>query len=450
MIAKSELLMYYKRPEVQEAIVKCAEDKEIAVKFGDKGFGKRPDMLRYSADVMELAKQGATSFHASEEIWMDPMQLGAGLRLKELDENRKAWDLVLDIDCDFLEYSKIAADMIIKALKFQGVKNISCKFSGRSGFHIGVKHSAFPEKVGDKETRLLFPDGPRAIASYLKGMIREHLTALVLSFDTLEEISEKINVKVEDLMTDGDFDVFKVLDIDTILISSRHLYRMPYSFNEKSGLVSVPVNPDEVLSFDTVDAISKNVVVNEYGFLEKGEEGEGKQLLIQSLDFASKQKQDEQHKEDYSMKEKRDYEEIKEAIPEECFPPCVKLVLNGLKDGKKRSMFILTNFLSSVGWDPEMIEARLRKWNEKNPEPLKEQLIIGQVRYHKQRKQRILPPNCDNEMYYKGMQVCVPDNLCSKIRNPTNYAVRKAKYINQVNKKNKKSVKKVKKVEKKD
>jgi hypothetical protein len=277
---------------------------------------------------------------------------------------------------------------------------------------------------------------------YLKNMIREHLTALILSFDTIEEISKKTNIPLNELIINGKFDVFKVLDIDTILISSRHLYRMPYSFNEKSGLVSIPINPLEVLNFDKNDAISKNVRLSQHGFLDKYEEGEGKQLLTSALDHLSKQKENEQQKDELSGKEKKDYEEIKEAIPEDLFPPCIKLILKGLKDGKKRSMFILTNFLSSVGWTPDMIEARLRKWNEANPEPIKETLIVGQVRYHKQRRQKILPPNCDNDMYYKGMQVCVPDNLCAKVKNPTNYAIKRARYVSQVNQKPKRRSKK--------
>ena len=66
MITKSQILLHYKRKEIQEAIVDDARDKEVAIKFGDGGFGKRPDVIRYPQDVMELAKQGATSFHASE------------------------------------------------------------------------------------------------------------------------------------------------------------------------------------------------------------------------------------------------------------------------------------------------------------------------------------------------------------------------------------------------
>ena len=66
------LLRHYKRSDIQEAMVRAAEDKEIAVKYGDKGFGKRPDVLRNPRDVIEFAKNGATSFHCSEELWTNP------------------------------------------------------------------------------------------------------------------------------------------------------------------------------------------------------------------------------------------------------------------------------------------------------------------------------------------------------------------------------------------
>ena len=73
------LLRHYKREDVQRAIVACAEDKEIAVRF-DKGFGKRPDVLKYPRDVLELAKKGATSFHCSEELWTNPMAIVTGMK----------------------------------------------------------------------------------------------------------------------------------------------------------------------------------------------------------------------------------------------------------------------------------------------------------------------------------------------------------------------------------
>ena len=102
-------------------------------------------------------------------------------------------------------------------------------------------------------------------------------------------------------------------------------------------------------------------------------------------------------------------------------------------------MFALVNFLASCGWSQDMIESRLKEWNKMNEEPIRETILMGQVRYHKQRKEKILPPNCENQMYYKDLRLCTPDNLCQKIKNPVNYAIIKVKVHNKENKKKKKT-----------
>src|SRR3989338_1862763 len=105
------LLKHYKRRDVQEEIIINSQNKEVAFIYGEKGFGQRPDVLRHASDVLELAKNGVTSFHASEEIWSNPLRLDAALKKKELEDLRKGWDLVIDIDCPILDYSQIAADL---------------------------------------------------------------------------------------------------------------------------------------------------------------------------------------------------------------------------------------------------------------------------------------------------------------------------------------------------
>ena len=226
------------------------------------------------------------------------------------------------------------------------------------------------------------------------------------------------------------FNPLSIIEIDTILISSRHLYRMPYCFNEKSGLISVPINPDKVLDFNKVIAIPENVKVSKFKFLDESNvaRGEAKKLIVSSFDYGEK-------KEEIMVKGGRKYEELKSALPEDFFPPCIKNILKGLEDGRKRSLFILVNFLTSVGWDYDKIEGLLRKWNKKNKEPLREVYLIGQMRYHKTQKKKILPPNCQNKMYYQDLQICKPDKLCEKIRNPVNYSRRKTFYLNKKGKK---------------
>ena len=434
MIPINVSLSHYKRADVQEEIIANSKDREVAARFNDN-FGKRPDVLRHASDILELAKQGATSFHASEELWGNPLMLDQSLRKQELDKLRIGWDLVIDIDCGIFEYSKIAADLVIKALKFHKVKSISCKYSGNKGFHIGVPYEAFPEKIRNDETKNMFPDAPRMIALYIKHMIMEEFGKRILEFEKndFNNIIEKSGKQASELLYEEKgikkFNPESILQMDTLLISPRHLYRMPYSLHEKSGLVSTPLNPDRVMLFRKEFALPKNVKVSKYRFLEKEnvEPNEARQLLAEALDFNIKVG-------DIELKEKKEFEAPEKALPEELFAPCIKAISNGLEDGRKRALFVLVNYFTSIGWDYDLIEKKLREWNAKNREPLREVYILGQLRYHKQMQKRILPPNCDNEMYMLGIGVCKPDNFCPKIKNPAQYTTKKAWLIDKTSK----------------
>ena len=434
MIPLNVSLSHYKRADIQEEIIANAKDREIAVKYNDN-FGKRPDILRNAVDILELAKQGATSFHASEELWRNPLQIDTSMRKHELDNLRKGWDLVLDIDCGIFEYSREAADLVIKALKFHNIKSISCKFSGNRGFHIGVPFEVFPEKMRNDETKKMFPEAPRKIALYIKEMIKQPLGEKIMKFEKndFNAIIEKTGKNAGEITYYSNkaraLNAEPFLNIDTLLISSRHLYRMPYSLHEKSGLVSTPLNPEKVLLFRKEFAIPKNVRISKHRFLagDNAQNDEGRQLLTQALDFDIRQEAD-------SLREGKELEIPQNALPEELFPPCIKLILDGLEDGRKRALFILVNFFTSIGWDYDMIEKRLREWNAKNREPLREVYLLGQVRYHKQMRKKILPPNCSNEQYMLGIGVCKPDNFCPKIRNPAQYTTKKAWLINRESK----------------
>ncbi len=417
MVTLSQALLYYKRPEIQKAIVKHAQDKEISGSFNMQGFSKRPDILEYPADVLEMVKRGITSFHCSEELWHEPLQISPTLTKKQLNEIRKGWDLLLDIDCKELEFSKIAAHYLVEALKYQGIKSVYVKFSGNHGFHICVPFEAFPQKVQDQEIKDLFPEAPRKIAEYLKFMIESHLRKALLEKYSKEEISNLIEKPLNEITKKGVLQPFTFLEIDTILISSRHLYRMPYSFNEKSGLVSIPIEPEKVLEFTKEYAKPENVKVTEIPFIERDiEVNQANKLFVQAFDFKPTIKKEKEIK-----RYEQQFEDLQEAVPEQFFPPCMHNILKGMEDGKKRAVFILNNFLSNIGWNKTQIKQRIHTWNKQNPEPLKEVYLKGQLRY----KTKVLPPNCQNMMYYKDMHICKPDNLCQRTKNPVNYARRK-------------------------
>jgi len=504
MLELSKRLLYYKRKEIESAIVFSSKDREIGTRYGENGFGKRPDILVYENDVLESVKNGATSFHISEERWDNPMQLSTEMKREELDELRKGWDLVLDIDCPYWYYSKLITYLFIKALKIHGIKSISCKFSGNKGFHLGVPFEAFPEEVNNIPIKNWFPEGPKKIALYLLEYISNNFIEIKengeIIFDKLhkttrEELSKltgktekelsmlrcvKCKKKVEKISsgkktefvcskcgmhivkTDNQkyltcpkcnllmqkfeikdlkcsncgskekpkeiFDPLSIVDVDTILISSRHMFRSPFSMHEKTGLVSLPISIGKVLTFEKDNASSEKINISAHPtFLDisKTTKNEAQNLMISAFDFG---KEDLQFKtilkgEVDKNKQYKKYDDLTSAIPLELFPPCILKILEGLEDGKKRSMFVLTNFLTSVGWNHDKAEELLMEWNKKNKEQLKEGLIRSQIRYHKQKNKKILPPNCRE--YYQDFHVCFPDSLCEKIKNPVQYSKRK-------------------------
>lgn len=429
VLTKSILLKYYKRKEIQDAIIEHGRDKEIGVRYGDS-FGKRPDTLTYPREIIELALKGVTSLHASEERWSNPLSLDSSLTKKDLDGLRIGWDLLLDIDCKIFEYSRICAYLVVEFLKYCEVKDYSVKFSGNKGFHIGVPFEAFPAKVGETPTKLLFPEAAKKIAFYVRDHIAGELARriMVLEENNFTKVKEKVNLPAGEIIRYtqnqmGDrvahLNVDKFLEIDTVLLSSRHLYRMPYSLHEKSGLASLPIDPEKILTFERVMG-EPDLIKPEFIFMNRNVSGESaRRLLVQALDYEVKLVEPREKR-----KEQKGYDElvINSPIKEDFFPPCMKVMLQGVGDGKKRAVFCMSGFLGKIGWNKEQIDEYLHTWNnEKNQPPLREVYLKGQLMHFNAGDK--LPPNCNNDAYYKGIGVCKPDGLCGKIKNPVNYTL---------------------------
>jgi len=385
-----DLREYYSKKEVQNKLMEVSKDREISVKVGDS-FGKRPDILQYPSDIIELVKSGATSFHISEEHWKNPLLLKPGMTKRELNSLRIGWDLILDIDGPF-EFSQITSYLITEALDFNDVKSYTIKFSGNKGFHIAIPFNAFPETVNSIKTKDLFPEGPQVIASYLKNIIKN-------------ELSERIK----------NDNPYSIVDIDTILISNRHMFRAPYSYHEKSGLISIPVKKENILNFNKEDAKPENVKFD-IPFLSGCKDGEASRLIIQAFDWNQKNTKPEE------KTVTKTYDEFSKKIPYEFFPDSIKKGMEGIKDGRKRFLFILLNFLRSLNYNYDEINDMINQWNEKNDEPLKEGYINAQIIWHK-RQNKVLPPNFTNKMYYDDLGIKVSDREM-KFKNPVNFAIR--------------------------
>ena len=488
--------LYYSQPKIQEALLAFGMNREVVPRYFE-GFGKRPDILQYPSDIMGLVNKGATSFHASEEIWRDPLGINADMSSEELTSMRSSWDLLIDVDSPFLDWSRIVAQLLIEALEAYGIKSYGLKFSGGKGFHIIVSGEAFPETYEEVTRHAAFPEWPRAICRYLMHSIRKEYNRRVTEFmPSVDVIQKRTNKTKEELVQapcpecgqpsekgvlthyrcedcgseiarpnvkrngkelrcincPGKITVLRTEEYffcpacktnshnklesseggkvtytkearerrmqfspdfseqvsgesiggsDLVLVAPRHLFRMPYSLHEKTALSSAVLTKEELATFTLRDADPLKITLRPY--LQKPLPESGLRLLSLALSW----------KKDYDKHERvqtqksyagRTFETTElRGITENMFPPAIKKLLKGMQDGKKRGLFILVTFLRSCGFAPDSISATVQEWNTKNQPPLKEGYIKGQLDWHFRQKKKVLPPNYDNEAFYKDL-----------------------------------------------
>ncbi len=223
------------------------------------------------------------------------------------------------------------------------------------------------------------------------------------------------------------------IDADLVLVSPRHLFRMPYSLHEKTSLSSIVIDKDKIKDFQIQDAIA--LKAKPKPFMPNSVENEAKNLLLQALDW--KENQEKNSKKIVRGNEKLEIEfkiettkdkKFKEIIitnlTDDLFPPCIKKLLQGQKqDGRKRALFLLLSFFRALKLDEQKIKAYLEEWNAKNYQPLPKAYITSQLNWYLKNPVR-LPPNCDKQNY-KELSVCTPDEICELIKNPVNYVIKK-------------------------
>ena len=487
--------IYYSNPKVQEAILRFSTNREVVPRYFE-GFGKRPDSIQYPSDIIELVNKGATSFHSSEELWLDPLKINSEMKPSEVNELRKGWDLLIDIDSPYLDISKEAAKLVIETLERYGIKNYGLKFSGSKGFHIIVPEKAFPKEYDGLTTKNMFPEWPRAITEFIFSEIKPEFRRRVgklMSFKHLEKENQvrvccmqcnSIALKGElaklkcsicglelerrdannkkklncmnancrgllDIVETNDYyycgncndpdnkklhlssnkypELFKEIEgeladehaeLDLVLVAPRHLFRMPYSLHEKTALVSVVLAKDQIDGFSPNDANHMKIKIMEY--LPKCDEDEAKKLLAAALNWKKDHSAEE---EKLQSKKYSNYEKIEvSGVSEDMFPAPIKKLLLGLEDGKKRGLFVLITFLKTLNFSPEYINNKVREWNKLNSTPLREGYIKSQIDWHLKQKKQILPPNYDNDSFYKDLKLI--DNK-PDVKNPIVEVLRK-------------------------
>lgn len=479
--------LYYSRPEIQKALLDFSSEREVVPRYFE-GFGKRPDILQYPSDIMGLVQKGATSFHASEERWKDPLALSTDNTPEQVGQNRKGWDLVLDIDSPFLDCSRIAAQLVIALLEHFGITRYGLKFSGSKGFHLIVPWEAFPSDYQGVKTSMMFPDWPRAISEFIMQYIRaDYNTRAADVLTNIGALAERTKLTQEELLEvyclqctrpaqkgavlllrcpvcqlettkrnpsgvrkmrcivngcPGYFEqseqkeywfcttckdplhtslpldslrhpdhfdkhkqvsAAKVAALDLVLVSSRHLFRMPYSLHEKTRLASCVLTKEHLAFFSPRDA--DPLTVQPKPFLPVPLPGEGRQLLVAALEWKRGQEAEE------GLRAPQGASIVGErtaltGVTELMFPAPMRKLLEGkLTDGKKRGLFILITFLRACGFSPEVITQKLLAWNQTHEHPLKTGYIQSQLDWHFRQKKLILPPNYDNKGFYGDLRL---------------------------------------------
>lgn len=414
-ITRSQILQYYSDERISSQIFRYSTGREVAGALWDGSYDKRPNMLQFPSDVVQMARKGITSFHYSAERWSNPMALTSS----NYSELRTGWDVVIDIDSKKgLDESKTGAMLVCRFLDKYGIKNHTVKFSGRRGFHIILSWEMFPTEIDDKPLSKLYPEVPRIIAGFIRERIQEDMK---LELGTPEPYS--------------------VVEIEKDW-GNRHMFRAPFSFNEKTWLVSLPIRASEIRSFEPEQAAFDKVLsMEEHIGIMEAEKDEASNLLLDAVDWNASTKL-------YDEKKPPRGKKFDGRIGEDAFPPCMKAILGGMSDGRKRSVFTLINFLRMMNWTMEEIEQRVYEWNEKNSPPLPRVVIAGQLN-HAVRREKAPPANCSLSMYYSDIGICRPDSICFgrnkipsisqitpfsadgrgtseiKIKNPVNYPFRR-------------------------
>ena len=109
-----DVVAYYSQDFVADSILSAAKDREAVGVFSNGMYDKRPNIIQYKSDLLNMIKSGVSSVHLSVEHWTFPMHLSA----ENYDHLRKGFDIIIDIDSKFtLNESKITAMLICNLLE---------------------------------------------------------------------------------------------------------------------------------------------------------------------------------------------------------------------------------------------------------------------------------------------------------------------------------------------
>jgi len=397
---------WYSREDVAEALYYFMKGRECMALYFNKV--ERPFILP-KPDVLVGSAGDCTSFHASIERYDTDVVIDV--------KNHKVIgrDLVIDIDTEDTKIPgyKVASVLLydlLSTLSEIGINNFYVKYSGNRGFHIVFPYEYLPKEVFNVNVQENWQYLYRAFIQLIEDVLRESYVKL------FPNLAREIPFE-------------KVIKVDKQVVSPRHMIRVPYSLNEKTGFVSVILPIEALKDFNPynyathykakvwIPELQKSreftvlfelAIVNQL-FIER----EDKIELLSLLSNTSRRRS------------------IKIENEEELYPPCIKNLLKGVEPGmRNNAMFTLIHFFKNAfGKSPEEIYNIITEWNERNKEPLKEREIEYAIQYHSTRTYTTF--SCQKMREVFGTLICQPDEICKCIKNPVSYPRVKSKLAKQ-------------------
>jgi hypothetical protein len=305
-----------------------------------------------------------------------------------------AYFFVLDIDINSLRLSSFFAEKIYEMLKNI---NPNIKFSGNKGFHI------FFEK--DKEDISEKIEDYRIILNKLKSnifnsILRDEEGYFYDDIELFREFLKALNLKsIKELKENN----YNIIPIDSMVLSSRHLIRSPYSINLKSKqkyreyLVSGFISPDEVSEFITMNEDEIIQYLKDNFSMSNINIEENLKLYKDDYNQQEIKKFLQNYEKDLKFKKKIDkvkkvkrkaFKPVNINLMKQTIPKRIKRILEGgIVDGRKRAFFILTTFFANYNGKPlvsfEKFEEIIKEWNKRNVKPFKENELRSMLKQAK-------------------------------------------------------------------
>ncbi len=222
-----EVKEYYARDDILEFICDAAAVRKVIFSFKEEpsiyNEGETPPIE--STNIYELKERLIQKFAQalSESIYPyeKPLTAYPSFHFITKVEEEKPWDFVMEADCQGWRRSFVDVRGAVELLRNHDVP-FMIKFSGHRSLHLIIPREAFPEKFQDQNI----------------GKIWKRLEGELRGFFSKYAFVRKAH-------------------------GTGGLLRLSYSFNENTGLVSLPIHPNELDAFRAWESFHHLVKVDE-------------------------------------------------------------------------------------------------------------------------------------------------------------------------------------------